>query len=284
MSVEVLRCLPEQPTAKPPLLFVHGAWHAAWCWTEHFLPYFADRGYPAYALSLRAHGKSPGKLKWASLSDYVADVTEAVDRIPTSPILIGHSMGGGVVQKYLETRDAPGAVLLASMPPYGILPRMLKFSRSHPLKFLRANLTMSFKCLVSAPELAREYFFSPSLPPEDLARFLGLLQDESYRAFLDMIALDLPNPERVQTPMLVLGAENDTIFSPADILETALRYEADMRILSGLAHDMMLDTRWRDAADAIAAWLDSRWGRSSLSSQPPAKVLQASFGALRKAG
>ncbi|PRC62971.1 alpha/beta hydrolase, partial [Mycobacterium sp. ITM-2017-0098] len=20
-----------------PLLFVHGAWHAAWCWDEHFL-------------------------------------------------------------------------------------------------------------------------------------------------------------------------------------------------------------------------------------------------------
>ena len=27
-----------------PLLFVHGAWHAAWCWDEHFLSYFADRG------------------------------------------------------------------------------------------------------------------------------------------------------------------------------------------------------------------------------------------------
>ena len=42
-----------------PLLFVHGAWHAAWCWDEHFLGYFADRGYRAVALSFRGHGDSP---------------------------------------------------------------------------------------------------------------------------------------------------------------------------------------------------------------------------------
>lgn len=42
-----------------PLLFVHGAWHAAWCWDVHFLDHFADRGYRALAVSLRGHGGSP---------------------------------------------------------------------------------------------------------------------------------------------------------------------------------------------------------------------------------
>ena len=41
-----------------PLLFVHGAWHASWCWDEHFLDFFADKGYRAVALSLRGHGKA----------------------------------------------------------------------------------------------------------------------------------------------------------------------------------------------------------------------------------
>lgn len=26
---------------KPPLVFVHGSFHSAWCWAEHFLPFFA---------------------------------------------------------------------------------------------------------------------------------------------------------------------------------------------------------------------------------------------------
>jgi hypothetical protein len=27
-------------SSKPPLLFVHGSYHSAWCWQEHFMPYF----------------------------------------------------------------------------------------------------------------------------------------------------------------------------------------------------------------------------------------------------
>jgi pimeloyl-ACP methyl ester carboxylesterase len=38
-----------------PLHFVHAAWHAAWCWDEHFLSFFADKGYRALAVSLRGH-------------------------------------------------------------------------------------------------------------------------------------------------------------------------------------------------------------------------------------
>lgn len=26
---------------RPPLVFVHGSFHSAWCWAEHFLPFFA---------------------------------------------------------------------------------------------------------------------------------------------------------------------------------------------------------------------------------------------------
>jgi pimeloyl-ACP methyl ester carboxylesterase len=44
-----------------PLLFVHGGWHAAWCWDENFLGFFADRGYRSIALSLRNHGNSDKK-------------------------------------------------------------------------------------------------------------------------------------------------------------------------------------------------------------------------------
>ena len=65
---------------KAPVLFVHCAWHGAWCW-ENFLPYFARQGYAAHALSLRGHGTSEGRerIRWHSAAnDYVADVTRIV--------------------------------------------------------------------------------------------------------------------------------------------------------------------------------------------------------------
>jgi hypothetical protein len=34
-----------------PWLVVHGANHAAWCWDEHVLDFFADKGYRALAVS-----------------------------------------------------------------------------------------------------------------------------------------------------------------------------------------------------------------------------------------
>lgn len=37
-------CSHTHPT---PLLFIHGAWHAAWCWDDHFLDFFADWGFRA---------------------------------------------------------------------------------------------------------------------------------------------------------------------------------------------------------------------------------------------
>ena len=76
MELEVINRKPESPCFSTPLLFVHGTGHAAWCWDEFFLPYFAGRGFDSYAVSLRWHGKSEGteNLKWTSVADYVADV------------------------------------------------------------------------------------------------------------------------------------------------------------------------------------------------------------------
>lgn len=36
----------------PPLVFVHGSYHAAWCWAEHWLPFFSSSGFDSYAISL----------------------------------------------------------------------------------------------------------------------------------------------------------------------------------------------------------------------------------------
>ena len=56
-----------------PLLFVHGANHAAWCWDEHFLDFFANKGYRALAVNLRGHGRSTASkpLRKCSVADYV---------------------------------------------------------------------------------------------------------------------------------------------------------------------------------------------------------------------
>lgn len=42
----------KRSSENPPLVFVHGSYHAAWCWAEHWFPFFSSCGYDCYALSL----------------------------------------------------------------------------------------------------------------------------------------------------------------------------------------------------------------------------------------
>ncbi len=260
MRLETCSRLPESNAHATPILFVHGAWHAAWCWQEHFMDYFAQRGYAAYAFDLRGHGGSDGhgRLRWARISEYVADAAQIVQQLPAPPVVIGHSMGGLVAQKYLEMHTAPAGVLLASVPPAGVLATTLRIARRHPLEFARVNLTWRLYPLVATPRLAREAFFSASLPEEQLQVYAKRLQDESFLGFLDMLALNLPRPHRVKTPMLVLGAANDTIFHPNEIEATARAYNTSATVFPDMAHDMMLEAGWQAVADKIIAWLGER--------------------------
>lgn len=141
IHLELLTQEPEAPLRATPLLFVHGAW----CWAEHFLPYFAQHGYVSHALDLRGHGKSDGmnRLRWTSLANYGADVEQVIRQLEQPPVLIGHSMGGLIVQKYLETHQSPAAVLLASVPIRGTRRYLLRLAAHHLLIFLKVNTTLT---------------------------------------------------------------------------------------------------------------------------------------------
>lgn len=244
-----------------PLLFVHGAWHAAWCWDEHFLDFFADNGYRAMAVSLRGHGSSPTSkpLRSCSIADYVDDVASVADSLPTRPVVIGHSMGGGVVQKYMESHQVPAGVLLASFPPQGIAGVYSRFARRHPLLTAKSMLTGDTMAMVSTAAFAREYMFSPRTPESVVADCVERVQQESWRALnVDAVFRNLPKPESVTAPVLVLGAECDGAFTTDEVRATARAYRTEAEFFPDMGHDMMLEPGWPAVAKRIHTWLESR--------------------------
>ena len=256
-GIELLSRIPSVIDHDTPLLFVHGAWHGAWCWEKYFLPYFAEKGYRAYALSLRGHGGSFGKsaIRRYRVSHYVEDVRAIVRRLGREPILIGHSLGGHVVQKYLESFPAPAAVLMASVPVGGIVKMLKRLARDHPLRFLKANALLALYPFVSTPAMAQEMLFSDGMDRSEILEYFKKLEEESYFSFLDMLFLSPLRPRRIKSEVLVMGAENDRVFYRRDIRKTGRAYNHKAIILPGMAHDMMLDLRWRQAADIILDWL-----------------------------
>lgn len=264
MELEVITREPDHRQFETPLLFVHGAWHGAWCWEEHFLPYFAEKGYQVHALSLRGHGQSEGRerLRWTRAKDYLADIHQVASQLATPPIIIGHSMGGYLVQKYLEAYPVTAVVLLAPVPAKGVLRTSLNVARRYPIRFLQLNLSLSLRPLVGTEAMAKELLFSADFPREKLQRYFSQLQDESYLGFLDMLFLNLPRPKKVkQTPMLVLGGSDDALFTVKEFQATAAAYGGECEIFSGMAHDMMLEGDWELVARRTAEWIEPFAGK-----------------------
>ena len=260
MKLELITREAEGDKKGKSILFIHGMWHGAWCWDEFFMPYFASAGYDVYALSLRGHGKSEGKkgIRWHSISDYVADVENTIADIGENVFLVGHSMGAFITQKYLENNKAPGAVLLASAPVKGLIGATLRVAKKIPIHFLKANFKLSMYEVISTPDLARETFFSDNIDPALLDKYFSQMEEESYRAYLDIMMLNLPKPKKVDTPMLVLAAENDTAISKKDNLKTAAAYHTEVEFFEDMAHDMMLEKEWQKVADRIIKWLGDK--------------------------
>jgi pimeloyl-ACP methyl ester carboxylesterase len=264
MKLEIISRYPSGGTHSTPLLFVHGALHAAWCWEFHFLDYFAQHGYAAHAVNLRGHGNSEGRerLRWTRIADFVEDLENAARELPSPPILIGHSMGSFIIQKYLEDHSAPAAVLLTPPPPTGLRAATLRIARRHPLVFAKINVTLSLFPLVGTPALAREAFFSDDLPDEQLLEYWERLQDDAFLGFLDMLILDLPKPPKQRTPMRVLGGARDNMLRPGEIHATARAYNVQAEIIADVAHNMMIELRWQTVAERILVWL-KEWDRAT---------------------
>lgn len=242
-------------SSHPPLLFVHGAWHGAWCWNRGFLERLSQQGFDVHAMSLRGHGASAGheRLRTTRVRDFVDDIEEVADALRASPVVIGHSMGGFLTQKLMERRRLPGAVLVASAPPSGVVGFLGKMIRTDPVAVLQANLMLQLKSVVSTPDRVKRLFFSDQTPDADIELFASRMGDEAFLAYLDMLFVDLCTPAK-GTPVLALGAEFDAIFPVETTRRIAAAYGTEA-ILFPMAHDMMLEPGWERVADTIAEWV-----------------------------
>ena len=102
--------------SSPPLVFLHGIGGAARAWRGQ-LNFFGDR-YRAIAWDMPGYGASAplSTVSIAALADLLQDFLQQIGAI--RPILVGHSIGGMIVQQLLvKSPGIAGAVVLAQTSP-----------------------------------------------------------------------------------------------------------------------------------------------------------------------
>ncbi|MBF0135742.1 MAG: alpha/beta fold hydrolase [Magnetococcales bacterium] len=261
MKLEILSAQPTGPKRPFNLLFVHGMCVGAWVWSPHFLPCFADWGYAAHALSLRGHGRSPGaeRIGWYCLADYASDIETALRELDGPTILVGHSLGGAVVQEYMRRSGgkAAGMVLMASVPPYGLTPAVWRMFFENPALWWELAVLMFAGARRVHQRTVREGLFSPGFPDQDFRHFVQEAGNESWVVGMELMGWRPFAPLPNSLPhVLVIGAANDRFVPVSEVHLSAAWYGTQAVILPDTAHAIMLEPRWQHAANAIHGWLE----------------------------
>ena len=232
---------------KETIVFVHGICHGAWCWEENFIPYFKELGYDCIALNLPGHEK-PGSTQRISysLNDYVQALHQVVEKLDKPPIIIGHSMGGMILQRFLKEGSCKKAILMSSVPPTGAL---------------FASLRVIFKQVGTLPYLFtgdllgvfRKYLLLMFNDAKIAAKHTANMCAESFLAFVGLIA---PVFHKITTPLFIVGGSDDQLISVQEFSQTAKHYAAEIVIIEGGSHDLMLDEDFERTAAVIHQWIN----------------------------
>jgi pimeloyl-ACP methyl ester carboxylesterase len=248
------------------IVFIHGMYMIPLAW-EKWMAYFEGKGYTCFAPAwpdrdqpveiLRQKCLSPelGKL---SLNGVVQTYTEFIESLPEKPILIGHSMGGLIVQLLLQKNLATAGVAIDSAPPMGVLTPKWSFLRSNfphitPFVSLDNPVRMSFRRF--------QYTFVNGLPlAEQEAAYDRYVVPESRRipreSLTARIDFNKPHP-----PLLLIAGSNDHLI-PASLSRTIYkRYKSSPSVtffkeFPGRTHYIIGQKNWEEVANYILSWFN----------------------------
>ena len=84
-------------------VLVHGGCHGGWCWYK-IVPALEKKGHTVIAPDLPGHGRDKTPVSAVTLQAYVDAVGAIIDAQREPVILVGHSMGGGIITQVAEYR------------------------------------------------------------------------------------------------------------------------------------------------------------------------------------
>jgi pimeloyl-ACP methyl ester carboxylesterase len=249
---------PDGATQATPILFVHGMWHGAWCWRD-WQQILAAKGWESCAISLPGHGTSPKRksVRFSTMADYLAVLTSEIERFDRPPIVVGHSMGGALVQWCLKKvrDDLPAAVLVGSWTAHSTIgDGTLAHLRRDPWGFFEMGLTMSSTPLVRSPKWAASLLITEgaTLTPAEL--HARLCEESALVLSEHNPPLWAPKPN-VTSPMLWIAGERDAVISLNGARRSAAFYGADFLSVSDAGHNLMMEKSYAETAGRIDEWL-----------------------------
>ncbi|MFT3824857.1 MAG: alpha/beta hydrolase [Chitinophagaceae bacterium] len=249
------------------VVFLTGAFVHHSCWDEWRL-YFESRGYktmvppwphknsPAETLRMSHPNAEIASNRLSLLTDHYDDI---IRQLPEKPILVGHSIGGLIVQLLLQRGLGAAGVAIHSVPPQGIITFSFSFLKAGwgPLGFFtpaHKSFLMSFSQWKYAftngmdCDSQKDSYYKYAIPESKL-----IVRDTITKA----ARVNFENPH---APLLLTsGSDDHTI--PASLNYTNYKkYKksnsiTDYKEFKGRNHFVLGQPTWKEDADYILEWL-----------------------------
>ena len=244
-----------------PILMIHGAFCGGWCF-DGFRDAFEAEGRLVAAPDLPGHAADdrPSSVVGLSLSDYARAVVRAIDACPEPPVLLGHSMGGLVVQLAAAKRTVAGLILLAPSPAWGQpVTSVFDLSAGLALAAMRGPYWMQ----AVEPDYPIVRSATLNRLDETAARAaFARMKAESGRAlfeilnwWLDPTLAAAVAPGAARVPALVIAGGADQVHSPATVAPPAARLGVEPLVVPGLSHWTMGEPGSEIVAARSLEWL-----------------------------
>ncbi len=252
------------------ILFITGAFVSNTCW-DQWRTYFEAKGYttfappwpnkdaPAETLRNRQPDAAIASNRLAALTEYYADLTK---QFPEPPVVIGHSIGGLIVQLLLQRGLAAMGVAIHSVPPRGVF--TFKFS------FIKAGWkALGFFTPVNESYLIAfeswNYAFANGMTCEEQKEsYYNLAIPESKLIVRDTITsaakVDFKRPH---APLLFLAGSMDNTIPSSLNYSNFKRYKdkssvTDFKEFYGRNHNVLVQSSWKDNAHYILEWINKQ--------------------------
>ena len=253
------RAAPAGPS-RAVLLLLHGFGDHSGRYA-HVAAWAVARGYSLWALDQRGHGHSPGPRGHITrFAQFLADVAalrrRAAAEVPAPQVLLGHSFGGLVVLRYLETAPQGLAAAVVTSPFLALAMHApaWKVAAARVLADLAPGLGMSTG--LDTALLSTDAGVGEAARADPL--YHGRMTPRAWREILAAQAAAVAEKDRIATPLLMLLADDDRILSSAAsrAFAAALPTPADLIVYEGMYHEILNEReRGRVLAD-LGAWLD----------------------------
>jgi alpha-beta hydrolase superfamily lysophospholipase len=250
------------------VVLIHGMYMTPLCW-EHWTDYYGAKGYKCLAPAwpgrdqpveaLRKNHPDPqlARLTLSKVIDSFADTLKTLDE---KPIIIGHSMGGLVLQRLLQMEVASAGVAIDSAPPMGVFTTKWSFLKSNwphitPFASQNSPIEMTFERF--------QYAFVNGLPlAEQRAAYERYVVAESRRVPRESLTtrIDFKKPH---PPLLLIAGSADHIIPSSLNKSNFAKYKrspsvTDFKEFAGRTHFIIGQKGWEEVADYILAWLDEK--------------------------